>query len=71
MAYSASVVEAVKEALAGAGQPQPLDIEGPPCRSCQHWRPYVKLTPYPPSVDVTLCTASEMFQDFSCYRPKA
>lgn len=50
-----------------------LDIAGPPCRGCVHWRPqrqYLNDKKGPIFDGVKLCHAPDMFGDFSCYVAK-
>lgn len=45
---------------------EPLPIGGPPCSSCEHWKPVRKYYENGIFCGVTLCHREQM-QDFSCY----
>ncbi len=49
-----------------------LDIKGPPCDACKHWKPKRTYERKKKSTKVTYtgiscCQASEMYCDFSCF----
>lgn len=47
-----------------------LDIEGPPCSNCKHWKPQPKIDATPTGfvyVGVKLCHVEKMYADFSCF----
>lgn len=47
-----------------------LDVEGPPCGECKHWKPVVVSTASGEFDGVRLCHAEEQQFDFSCYRAR-
>jgi hypothetical protein len=58
----------------------PIEVAGPPCLHCLHWRPRAIVreselslkdgTPFRYFDGVRLCHAEEQWRDFSCYVPK-
>lgn len=54
----------------------PIEVTGPPCVHCRHWRPCanVRESAIHENVrfydGVTLCHSDDQYRDFSCYRPK-
>ena len=56
--------------LAQGKFPIALDVAGPPCSACRHWKP-VALTDKNGNYDgVRLCHADEQFHDFSCFKER-
>lgn len=47
-----------------------LDIAEPPCKVCKYWNPRIKTDSYGAYAGVICCTNSDMWKDFSCYRPE-
>jgi hypothetical protein len=47
-----------------------MKIKEPPCRCCKYFGP--KLLSLPPDIikEESLCHASDMFKDYSCYDPR-
>jgi hypothetical protein len=54
--------------------PWAMPLQGPPCATCQFWRPQFQYMVLPNGQEipdgVSCCQASEMYHDFSCYRQR-
>ena len=48
----------------------PLDVTGPPCSDCAHWRPEAKFDTRWGLDGVRMCHAEEQHRDFSCFKDR-
>jgi hypothetical protein len=53
-----------------AGLLNPIEVDEPPCRRCEFWRPIMLADPHGLYDGCRLCHASTMFRDFSCFKGK-
>jgi hypothetical protein len=45
-------------------------IKEPPCKGCKYFTPRIRTNTRGEYDGVSICSAEDMYHDFSCYKPK-